>query len=139
VLGPAVLLAAALATGCATGGGQPPRELEGTIWRIVQVDGLPVERGDDVDLAPHLRVIAADGQVHGATGCNRFSGYYQKNGTRVSFGPIATTRAMCVRPPRQDMEARILDVLNTADGFQLEGRWLWIMVGGQARLTAEVW
>ncbi len=135
----AALVALPFLTACATGGGGPPTRLEGTTWRIVQVDGQRVRAPDDRDLAPHLRVISAEGQVHGATGCNRFSGPYMASGTAVGFGPLALTRMACLVPALADQERRIVEILQSADGYRIDGRWLWLMVRGEHRLTAEVW
>jgi heat shock protein HslJ len=138
-VGIAALAAASLLTACATGGRGQPAVLEGTTWRIVQVDGAEVRRTDDLNMAPHLRILSAEGQVHGATGCNRFSGRYMADGTSVRFGPLATTRMACVDGSLAAQESRILDVLNATDGYRIDGRWLWLMVGGQHRMTLEVW
>lgn len=138
-VGIAMLAAASLLTACATSGGGQPTVLEGTTWRIVQVDGVNVEAPGDRDLAPHLRVLSAEGQVHGATGCNRFSGPYMASGTAVGFGPLVLTRMTCLVPALADQERRIVEVLQAADGYRIDGRWLWVMVRGEHRLTAEVW
>jgi heat shock protein HslJ len=126
-------------TACASASGGGSAVLEGTTWRIVQVDGQNVDAPTNVDLAPHLRVLSAEGRVHGAAGCNRFSGPYQADGTSVRFGPLVTTRMACADGGRQALEGRILDALQAADGYRIDGRHLWIMTGGQARLTLEVW
>lgn len=135
-----VLLVAVLGAGaCATTGDGEPAVLEGTTWRMVQVDGVDVETPRDVNLAPHLRVLSAEGEVHGATGCNRFSGPYRADGRGVAFGALVTTRAACVDPALQAQEGRIMDVLGSVDGYRIDGRWLWLMVQGQPRMTLEVW
>jgi heat shock protein HslJ len=133
------LTLALASAGCATGrGGQPP-VLEGTTWRIVQVDGAEVRAPADVNMAPHFRILSAEGQVHGATGCNRFSGRYRADGASVAFGTLTTTGMACRDGALQDQEQRILDVLDAADGYRIDGRWLWLMTAGQHRMTLEVW
>jgi heat shock protein HslJ len=134
----ALALALPLAA-CASAGGGEPAVLEGTTWRIVQVGGRDVEPTEEVDYSPHFRILSAEGRVHGATGCNRFSGPYQADGTHVAFGPIITSRMMCRDPALQDVEGSILEVLEAADGYRIQGRWLWLMVGGEPRMTLEVW
>jgi hypothetical protein len=37
------------------------------------------------------------------------------------------------------VEGSILEVLEAADGYRIQGRWLWLMVGGEPRMTLEVW
>lgn len=132
-------MTALLTTACATGGRNGPPVLEGTTWRIVQVDGQNVDKGKDLNLAPHFRVISEEGMVHGATGCNRFSATYQATGTAFGLGPIAMTRAMCADPGRQWVEDHISEVLASVDGYRMQDGWLWLTVNGTARLTAEVW
>jgi len=125
-------------TACAGNRNGPP-VLEGTVWRIVQVDGQNVDKGDELNLAPHFRIISEDGMIHGATGCNRFSANYQATGTTFGLGPIAITRALCPNPGMQWVEDHISEVLEGVDGYQMQDGWLWLTVNGTARLTAEIW
>ena len=135
----APLLVLLLASGCATPGSAGPTVLEGTTWRIVEVDGTRVEVPDNVDLAPHFRILSAEGRVHGATGCNRFSGPYRADGTQVTFGRLQATRMACADPGLRAQEQRILEILREADTYVIQDEWLWVMAGGTHRLTAEVW
>lgn len=129
----------ALLLGACAGKRAGPPVLEGTIWRIVQVDGQNVDRADELNLTPHFRIISEDGMIHGATGCNRFSATYQATGTTLGLGPIAMTRALCGNPGDQWVEDHIAEVLENVDGYRMQDGWLWLTVNGQARLTAEIW
>ena len=113
--------------------------LENTTWRILEVDGYTARRNSNRDLSPHLHILSADGTVHGAGGCNRFSGPYRASGTEIGFGPLVTTRSICADETRQRIEDRIVAALEAADGYRLEGKKLWIYAGGEARIEAELW
>lgn len=65
--------------------------IEGQGWRIIAINGRDVVggRGDPAEL--NFR----GGQLSGTAGCNRLSGSYQLAGSRISFGPILSTRMAC--------------------------------------------
>jgi len=67
----------------------PP--LPGTEWGVHDPGG-----------AERFLRFGGDGRVSGSAGCNRFTGPYERDGTRLSLGPLATTRRMC---PSEVMEA----------------------------------
>ena len=114
--------------------------LENTTWRIVEVSGMgAATRSGDLDLRPHFVIESGDGEIHGAGGCNRFSGAYQATGTEISFGPFVTTRSICPNPERQAIEDEILRVLGAATSYRIQGSTLWLYIGGDAALEAEVW
>ncbi|WP_420607896.1 META domain-containing protein [Novosphingopyxis sp.] len=85
----------------------PPQDLAGTSWRMLDVNGLPVESTD--------AVLRFDGQtVSGSTGCNRFSADYAIDGMAVSFGPARSTRMACA-PGTMGQERALLDLLAAAE------------------------
>ena len=53
-------------------------------------------------------------QVSGTGGCNRFSGPWKQDGTRVSFGPLASTMMMCPEPVMAS-EQKFLALLGAVD------------------------
>ena len=91
----AILLTAVLAA-CASAPAHP--SLDGTAWRLVRFQG-----GDGTVLVPDDRskytiAFGADGRVAVRFDCNRGSGGWTSPGpSRLEFGPMALTRAMC--PP----------------------------------------
>ena len=114
--------------------------LENTTWRIIEVSGMgAATRSGDLDLRPHFVVESGDGEIHGAGGCNRFSGAYRATGMEISFGPFVTTRSICPDPERQAVEDEILRVLGAATTYRIEGSKLWLYIGGDAAMEAEVW
>jgi heat shock protein HslJ len=87
--------------------------LVGTGWTIVAIDGDPTGRPSrGVVGAPALR-LSEDGNVTGTTGCNRFFGRYQLDGTSLAIGPLATTRMACDELAA-GQEAALLRVLSDA-------------------------
>ena len=53
----------------------------------------------------------AGGEIAGHGGCNRFFGTYEQDGTRLTVGPLASTRMAC---PHLKAEATFLEVLQNA-------------------------
>lgn len=135
----ALALSLAAFSGCATSGSGGGTVLEGTTWRIVEMDGERVSAPENVDLVPHFRIVSAEGRVHGSTGCNRFSGIYRADGVTLAFGQINATQMACTDPRLQAQETRLMEILRVADRYVIQDRWLWVMAGGAHRLTAEVW
>lgn len=67
----------------------PPADLSGTSWRMRSIDGKTVAD-------PARTNVAFDGErVTGSAGCNRFSGPYSSDGTRLTAGPLSATRMAC--------------------------------------------
>lgn len=84
---------------------QPPANLAGTSWRLVQArtkDGTPATVTPD-DPSKYTLTFGKDGRVAARLDCNRGAGVWKSepgNGTSgsVGFGPIASTRAFCPPP-----------------------------------------
>ena len=82
------------------------RDLAGTRWQLLSVNGLPVESRD--------ALISFDGQqFSGSVGCNRINADYVVDGMAVSFGPARTTRMAC-DPAVMGQERAFLDLLDAA-------------------------
>ena len=48
-------------------------------------------------------------KISGYSGCNSFSGTFEINGSKISFGPIATTKRMCPDISNEDLLFKVLD------------------------------
>ncbi|WP_439890381.1 META domain-containing protein [Ralstonia sp. 25C] len=55
---------------------------------------------------------AANGVVSGYSGCNRFSGPYEKLASGMRFGNLVSTRMAC-DPPRMELETAFLEALKS--------------------------
>jgi len=67
-------------------------ELLGTRWQLSEIEGSAVAPGVQADIG-----FVAPGRVAGATGCNRFIGPLEMNGSHIHVGPLATSRRACQR------------------------------------------
>jgi copper homeostasis protein (lipoprotein) len=86
------------ATDCggeASSGFAGPPSLRDTAWRVLRLDGKPIA-GLAPAQSPTLQFSASERRVAGYTGCNRFAGSYELNGTELRFSQLATTRMACV-------------------------------------------
>jgi len=89
-----------------------PGELTNTYWKLTELDGQPVVVGKARE--PHLR-LRDDSRADGSTGCNSFSGTYERAGDRLTFGKLVTTMMACIEPALSRQEQRFLQVLASAD------------------------
>lgn len=91
-------MCAAVAGGCGDDGGAPAasaREtsLPGTQWAL-DVSALGVGDASSV----HSWITFERDQASGNDGCNAFSGSYEVNGSKLTFGPLAGTNKLCGSP-----------------------------------------
>lgn len=105
------------AAGRATAPDQPVT-LESTTWTLTHL-GLDPVAPPSSSRAPSLRFHAPERRVSGATGCNRLSGSYTREGNKLRFLPLVTTRMLC--PNAMDLEARFLGVLERVTRFRIVG------------------
>lgn len=99
-------------------------------WQVEDIDG-----GGIID-SSHITVnFVGDGQIAGATGCNRYRGKLERNGSEVSISQIAVTRKACV-PAISMQEQRFVDALESAHRLQIEDdTWLLVLdAQGRQRL-----
>jgi heat shock protein HslJ len=74
--------------------------------------------------------------VRGFAGCNTFRGTYGTGGSGLRFGPLATTRKMCVEG--MDLERGVLAALGSVATFAIEGDRLSLTDGqGVARVRMQ--
>lgn len=125
-----------VATACggpsAPGGMQPEAYIEQGRWDLRTIDELRVTATGDQQ--PWFRLSPAEGRVEGSTGCNAFNGPYHAGGTSVGFGPLAVTRRACTDPAVSEVEQRMLEVLQEADSYQIDGGVLQLRVRGSIRM-----
>jgi heat shock protein HslJ len=111
----------------------PASSLTGTQWVLVSLNGADVTA-----TAPTLE-FAENNRAGGTGGCNRFNGSYEVQGSRISFGPIASTRAACPDEAANAQETAYLAALESASGYTLANGELTISYGeGQTLVFAQV-
>ena len=109
-------------------------ELHETYWRLTQLDGEPVFVGAG-QREPHM--VLRDGEpasVHGSTGCNRFTGQFERNGANLRFGTLAATMMACADTMAQ--ESAFTRALDATRSWRIIGQHLELS-DGDGRLRAR--
>lgn len=110
----AAVLFAAMTACC--GGAQTA--LEGTTWKLAEMEGIPAEAINAGADAFTLKFDAADTLVSGRTNCNRFFGKYEKQDGKLEFGNLGMTRMAC---PDMQYEDAFVKMLDEVDRFEIKG------------------
>ena len=109
-------------------------ELTGS-WRVVEVGGKPVTECQP-NREPDL-VFTAEGRVSGSTGCNRYTGTYQQDGTSLKFSPMAVTKMAC-RPPLDALERAFLQAMAGTAAMRKSGTTLELLdAGGNVQMRLQ--
>jgi putative lipoprotein len=95
---------------------KPDVTLTNTYWKLVELNGGPVQPGEDREL--HM-ILRGEDEVGGYAGCNQFVGSFTVAGDGLSFGPIASTRRLCAESMQQ--EGAFLQALENAQRFSISG------------------
>jgi heat shock protein HslJ len=116
--------------------GTGPAAIEGTTWRLVEVDGRAVA-ADATNVPPTILLDPATHSVSGSTGCNGLRGSYTLDGARLTFGPLISTLMACLKG--MDVESAMSGIFTKVDGYQLSGDTLTLTGGGSplARFEAQ--
>ncbi|KOF18966.1 hypothetical protein AC244_13355 [Ensifer adhaerens] len=91
-----------------------PQQLVGT-WLAEDIAGRGV-----IDNLQSTLEIRDDGTYGGMAGCNHFTGTFSLSGAKITFGPAASTRKMCV-PAVMDQEQKFFEALRTELSWAVEG------------------
>lgn len=122
----ATALALAWLAGCA-GSVSLDEPLEGTSWRLVQIDGQSVAGGLHPQTEPRIQFDAEARRMTGSGGCNMVSGNYRRNGGVLRIGPVLSTRRACADPGLNALETRFVAVLEATTGYSLKGTQLTLL------------
>lgn len=101
--------------------------LEGTPWRLVQLDGQAVMVAADPQAVPRIQFDASGQRMTGSGGCNRLSSSFRRNGRVLRIGPVVSTRMACPDPGRSAIEGRFVAVLEATAGFDVKGAQLTLL------------
>ena len=102
--------------------------LRDTYWKLVEVAGDPVATPEGQREA-HMVLASEESQVRGHAGCNRFSGSYENEDSRLSFGPLAATMMACLEG--MDTEKAFLAALEKADRYEIKGQTMTLYGGDE--------
>jgi heat shock protein HslJ len=92
--------------------------LEDTYWRLVALDGAPLNTPPEPEREIHIRLASAEKRMTGFAGCNSLMGSYEAEEGALVFGPLATTRMAC---PALDREVAFTRALEGTRRFRVLG------------------
>ncbi|MDE5708771.1 MAG: META domain-containing protein [Alistipes sp.] len=130
-----ILAAAALfAVMTACDGVRSDKPLEGTVWKLTSMEGIPAAA---IDSEADAFTLSFDGEemlAAGRTNCNRFFCNYEAIDGTLAFGEMGTTRMAC---PDMEFEEAFVRMLGEVDGFSIDGEELTLFSDGQALASFE--
>ncbi len=110
----ALPLAALALTACAAAPtGSAPGKLAGSSWQADVVAGKTCSLPSTIEFIDEQRAA-------GSLGCNRFTAVYEVDGTKLKFGPVASTRKMCA-PELMSQETAFAKVLESTRSARRDG------------------
>ena len=111
----------------------PVAALEGVEWVLVSLEGFETLAGLE-GRSPDISFDANEQRASGFSGCNRFTGGYEREGSSeqgaaLRFLPMAGTLMAC--PEGAELERAFLQMLSSVDAFRLAGEELVLLNGYQ--------
>lgn len=91
--------------------------LAGTAWELVEILMMDDSIFTPENPSDYTLAFSNDGMVSGRIDCNQMSGSYMVDGSQLSFGPLATTRAMC---PPDSLFDLVVQGLDSANSFVMD-------------------
>jgi heat shock protein HslJ len=125
------LLAASCADDGADGGSVDEGILEGVTWVLQResidelVEGAPAEARVDL--------LLDGGEASGESGCNRYFGSFETDGSAISFGTLGGTQMACEQP-LMDLESSYLTALGAVTEYEVGAEEL-ILTGDDMQLV----
>lgn len=133
----ALLLPLLMLAGCVTtpveDGDAAVVPLTNTYWKLVEVRGQPVESAEKAR-EPHM-LLLDDGRVNGFSGCNRYKGRYQVEGSNLLFDAMGSTRMAC---PDSQTESMLFAAFANTVGVHLSGNRLHLLDEAGSKLAVFV-
>lgn len=107
------------------------------VWILETLHGEPAPLGAG-GKPIELQLDAAERRAAGFSGCNRYMGSFEsegssQHGTPIRFGPMAGTLMAC--PEGEDTERRYLQALGEVDAYRMDGEQLTLLAGGDVVAT----
>lgn len=107
-------------------------EPEGREWRLVALAG-GATAAEGARGAATLTLEADGRRAFGSGGCNRFSGGFERDGARLRFTPLASTKMAC---PDMATESAYFAALEATRAWRLAGERLELLDAGGAVVAA---
>lgn len=97
------------------------KKIPETMPTLYQTWDLKTLNGNSVNLfatQPTIRFNDSTLKINGNGGCNHFFGNYSKDGSKISFGSIASTKMAC--PGMDEVEGKYFQSLSQVTGYKFE-------------------
>jgi len=93
----------------------------GIKWKLVQLMGQPIDAINRNNKEPFLQLFG-DGKMAAYAGCNNMRGSYElKEGSRISFSNILSTKMAC---ENMETEKVFAEILGNVDSYVINGNTL---------------
>jgi len=100
-------------------GKKPDVSLTNTYWKLVSFADEPYQH-KGTEREPHLKLIAEGDIVSGFTGCNAFTGHFERKGSMLRFDEkMAVTLRACQDSMQTEM--RYLAALGEVNRYAIQG------------------
>ncbi|WP_076411627.1 META domain-containing protein [Shewanella sp. UCD-KL12] len=77
-------------------------EFTNTYWKLMSLADKPAKLGAG-DKEVFIQFVADKNLIKGFSGCNNFSGSFEANQGKLTMGPVAGTRKMCMEGMEQEL------------------------------------
>jgi heat shock protein HslJ len=111
-----------------------PPTLNGTIWRVVTVNGRPpVVRSEPT-------AAFGDAMVTGSSGCNSYGGAYTYDPSTgaIKFQDLAMTLMLCMEPGRNEVETLFNQAINAATSASMDAQGRLVLSGPGGQIVFAV-
>lgn len=96
--------------------------LQETYWRLTELRGKPTGPTPEGKREVHIKFRKEGNNLEGFAGCNGIGGIYElKEGNRIHISNVVGTMIAC---DELEAENALLEVLKTADNYNLNGKQL---------------
>ncbi len=128
-----LVAAAALSLLAACGDSKMNLPLEGTQWKLTEMDGKADPAFDAEEDTFNFTLDPTRMMVYGVGACNRLFGSYEREGKdELDIDQLASTMMAC---PNMDLESRFAKLLEEADKFRIDGDVLTLFDDGRKVLV----
>jgi heat shock protein HslJ len=94
-------------------------EITNKYWKLIELNGATLTPLDKQRSELHINLHVDGNRLTGSGGCNNFTGSYElKDGNRIRFAQIASTKMACIDMSNEDS---FLKMLNIADNYIVKG------------------
>jgi heat shock protein HslJ len=93
-------------------------DLEGSAWTL---SSLVTDGSQAPAVGESTLLFAPGGEVAGSTGCNRFTGRWQQDGSELTITVGATTLAACASPELNEQEQQLIEALGGTAAVRQSG------------------